>query len=492
MQQFCPARRAFFARPRIFLPVLAPLLVAAGCIERPTTIDAPPDRPHAGAVLTAAASDPADRDFLRQLAVLWSPRSGAQIRVFDTPWDGTADIGLIAPAEMPRWAEIGQLTEAPADFRTPAHAYRWDDLYSAYTVRLTNWRDRTYALPVRGEGRVLVYRLDAFDGMDGRPANPPATWDELAGLAGKHFQGRYLPPLPATSEELLADFFAAAACYDRPAISRFSPGELPERDFFSFQFGVTIGEPQPDEVAGQPRLERPAFRHVAGLLQQMQEHRSTAPDAATAFRTGEAKVGVISLADLGRIGPDVAEKLGVAPVPGARFLFDAKGERRPTDQETINRVPYIGWGGRVGVVSAKCSAPAAAWDFLIDAGLPDRAALDLIAAPRWGAGPYRTSQLDTRSRSRWFGYGLTAAETERLTSALRDNLGVGVQNYRLRLRTPNQHELSAALDDELRAMLKTSTPADQAMRKANARWAEIIKQQPPADWNAVLRKSLGL
>ncbi len=154
-------------------------------------------------------------------------------------------------------------------------------------------------------------------------------------------------------------------------------------------------------------------------------------------------------------------------------------------------MPYLGWGGRVGVVSAGCTNPAA-WDFLADAGMPDRGALELLADPRWGAGPYRTSQMEARSRARWYGYGLTAAETERLTTALGDNVGLGVENYRIRLRTPNHADLDAALDADLRALLadKQMKPAD-AMAKANADWKAIIDRQPRDSWRTVARKSLG-
>jgi ABC-type glycerol-3-phosphate transport system substrate-binding protein len=483
MQQIYAAGRSILARPTLLTLFLSPFLIAAGCIERTTTIDAVPDRPYAGTVLTASANDPADRELLRQLARSWSTRSGAEIRILNGPWDGSADIGLISPAEMPRWANGSQLAAVPPDLKNPTHPYRWDDLLPVYTIRLSKWQEQTYALPVLGEGMVLAYRLDAFDGIEGRPGNPPATWDDLAGLAGKYFKDPYLPPLATTAERLLAEFFTAAACYDHLAVSRLSPGELLGEDFFAFQINV---------ATGKPRLDQPAFRHVAELLRTMRDYRVNAPDAATAFRNGVAKVGIVSLAELGQMGPDVTEKLGITPLPGARFTFEANGDRQPTGQEVVNRVPYLGWGGRVGVVSSKCSAPAAAWDFLADAGIPDRTALDLIAAPRWGAGPYRTSQLDARARSRWYGYGLSAIETERLTSALRDNLGMGIQNYRVRLRTPNQHELAAALDEDLREMLKGQTPVDQSMQNANQRWTKIIRKQPAASWKPMVRKSLGL
>jgi multiple sugar transport system substrate-binding protein len=482
-QLHCRARRTIFARSQTLVGlILVPFLIAAGCIERPTTLDPVPDRPHAGVVLTAAVSDPVDRELLRQLAKAWGTRSGAEIRIADAPWDGTADIGLIRSAEMPRWAEAGQLRDAPAALKSADDDYRWDDLIPVYPLRLLTWGERSYALPVTGEGMVLVYRKDAFDGKDGRPADPPATWDELAGHAAREFKGqKYLPPLPATADRLQAEFFAVAASYDRPAVSRLGPNERPGDPFFAFQF---------DPARGAPRLTAKAFEKVAELYRQMQPARSTAADAATAFRTGEAKVGVLTLAELGEVGPDVANKLGVAPLPGSRVTFDANGLEQPTGQGSVNRVPYLGWGARVGVVSTRCAAPDAAWDFLADVGQPDRTALELIAAPRRGAGPYRISQLETKARQRWFGYGLDPNETERLTSALRDNLGFGVQNYRLRLRTPNQHELTAALDAELRKAIQGSTSSAEALKAANDRWAEIIRRQP--GWRDQARKSLGL
>ena len=65
-----------------------------------------------------------------------------------------------------------------------------------------------------------------------------------------------------------------------------------------------------------------------------------------------------------------------------------------------------------------------------------------------------------------------------------------MQNYRLRLRTPNQHELTAALDAELRKAVEGSIPPAEALKAASERWAEIIRRQP--GWRDQARKSLGL
>jgi multiple sugar transport system substrate-binding protein len=459
------------------------LLVGAGCGERATTIDPPPDSPHAGLALTVAVADPADRDLARQLARSWAARNGAIVRVLDAPFDGTPDLAIIPPADLPRWAAANTLLEAPAARRDPSDPYRWDDLLPAERDKLLTWGGRTYGLPVLGEGMVLVYRKSAFDGKGDRPPGPPATWDDLANDAARLGPGS-LPPLPADSERLQAEFFTAAAGYDRPAFGRNAGAEvLKQREaFFTFQFDMTTGA---------PRLDAPAFVHVADLFKRMQPFRGPGTDPAEAFRTGKAKLGILTLTELGRVGPDAATGLGIAPLPGAGFTFGPNGEHVAPEGGPVNRVPYFGWGGRVGVVSARCTSPQAAWDLLAEAGLPDRGAIDLLADPRWGAGPYRTSQLDARARGRWYAYGLSAAETEQLTTSLRDNLGLAVQNYRLRLRTPNHAELDKSLDEQLRTLLTTPTADPRmAMEAANAKWKAATQSQP--GWVETVRKSLGI
>ncbi len=473
MQQDYARRLSIFLRPTFFGLAALVLLAGASCIERPTTIDPVPDQPFRGITLKLAASHPGDEETLHQLTRGWASRTGATVLVSSDPWNASTDVGLISPAEMPRWAETKQLVEVPLEIKLPTNPYRWGDLNPIESVRLTAWGSGTYALPVLGAGMVLVYRKDVFEGR-----SPPASWDEMLEAASK-FGPNSLPPLSKDPERLSAEFFAAAACYDRLAIGRL--GNTISEDFFAFQF---------DSSTGMPRLDKPAFRHVAELFRSLQPFRSSAPDLATAFRSGAAKLGILSLKELGQLGSETTDRLGVAPLPGSRLIFDAKDRRQPTEEGSINRVPYLGWGGRVGVVSTSCSSPEAAWDLLAELGMPERTALDLIASPGIGAGPYRTSHLDHRARPRWFAYGFSATETERLTSALRENLGPTVQNYRVRLRTPNQHELAAILDAELRNILKSDQPANTT--QLNERWKKAIEKMPPGEWKRVFRKSLGL
>lgn len=473
MQQDYGFRTPIFHRRILFGLFALVLLAGASCVERPTTIDPLPDQPFRGITLTLAASHPGDRSILYQLTRGWASRTGAAVQISSDPWNSSTDIGLLSQAEMPRWAEANQLAEVPTELKRPTNSYRWGDLNPIESVRLTTWGKGTYDLPVLGEGMVLVYRKAVFEGK-----TPPATWEEMLESANT-FGPNSLPPLSTDPERLSAEFFAAAACYDRLAVGRLDSGIT--EDFFAFQF---------DPATGVPRLDKAAFRHVAELFRKLMKFRSSAADPATAFRSGEAKLGILSLKELGQLGPETTIRLGVAPLPGSRIVYGANDRPQPTDQGSINRVPYLGWGGRVGVVSSTCSSPEAAWDLLAELGMPERTALDLIASPKLGAGPYRTSHLDHRARPRWFAYGLSATETERLTAALRENLGQTVQNYRVRLRTPNQHELAAILDVELRAILNSDQPASTS--QLNERWKAVIAKMPPGEWRRLARKSIGL
>ena len=476
MQPFYHTIHSVYSR-REFLAgaILAPLGVAAGCIERTTTIDALPNRPHAGVSLTVAVADPADREPVRQLARSWAVRSGATVTVTDTPFDGTADVGLILPAEMPHWAEPAKIAAVPAAVREPAHPYKFADLFQAYQARALTWRGTVYALPVAAEGLVLVYRTDAF-------ANdpPPRSWKDLLDAATR-LGPNSLPPVPATPAVRGAEFFTAAAGYDKYAVGRLAGGQLPGPDFYEFQF---------DPATGKPRITSPAFRHVASLFHEMAKFRCPDGTPAAAFKDGRAKVGVITLADLAQVGSETADRLGVTVLPGAERVF-VDGKPEPVAQGGVNRVPYVAWGGRVGVVSAGSTNAAAAWDFVTDLGLPEGTGQDVIASPKWGAGPYRSSQTDSRAQARWAGYDLSGNQANRLMTALRDNVGEGIQNSRLRLRTPNQAEFAEELDKELVPLMKGEKGADAAMTAVKAKW-EAITKPLGEQWRTMYRRSLGL
>ena len=126
MQLFYSFVRRLFARADVLsVAVLTPLLLASGCIERPTTIDPAPVRPHAGVVLRVASSDPNDRELLRQLAASWSVRSGAEVRVLDA--DSTTTPTLVHPQRNSVAGRIRSRSDVPAALKSTSNPYRWDD-----------------------------------------------------------------------------------------------------------------------------------------------------------------------------------------------------------------------------------------------------------------------------------------------------------------------------------------------------------------------------
>src|SRR5205823_4271774 len=96
----------------------------------------------------------------------------------------------------------------------------------AFGSRARGWATRTGAIPVAGEGAVLVVRGDLLKDAAlaekyltkfGRPLpSLPATWEDLAEIA-EASADLHKMALPARSEEdrrTLGDFFRVAACYD--------------------------------------------------------------------------------------------------------------------------------------------------------------------------------------------------------------------------------------------------------------------------------------
>ena len=142
--------------------------------------------------------------------------------------------------------------------------------------------------------------------------------------------------------------------------------------------------------------------------------------------------------------------------------------------ETVNRIPYIGWGGWYGIVTTACAHRDAAWDLLADFADPDKTGAETISAAKSGAGPFRLKHTDQRFRNLWLDYHLSPTETDRLIDVLRQNLVPTVVNYRLRLRIPNQADHVRILTEELHGGLTQhlAKPADVLNRVAT-RWEQL-------------------
>ena len=400
---------------------------------------------------------------------------------------GPADVFVVPPAALPALADAGRLAPVPDALRATSNSYRFDALSGVYANKLLAWDRKVYGLPVVGAERVLVYDIKAF--ADER-LDPPDTWAKFGDAAEKLKAGS-LPPLPERDEDLDAEFATVAAGYDRLALDKAPAGGVPE-DFFSFHFSAKDGA---------ARIDGPAFVKALDVLRRWQPYRvpGRSADPAAAFLDGKAKLGMATLADVARLqaaGSPARDRFAVAPLPGSECTFDADGREVPNAPAgSANRVPYFGAGGLVGCVRADAANKEAAFDLLTEFGHPDRAGPELIAAAKWGAAPVRSGQTDGRNRNRWLGYGFDQAGTERLVDAVRSNLGSGVLNPPVRLRTPNQDGLMRELAGGVRAALDgpdKGTPSRDVLAKVAAAWRKQLDGIPKEEWRATYRKSLGL
>lgn len=392
------------------------------------------------------------------------------------------DIGIISVADLGEWAERGDVVAVPASLRAADHPFQWSGVLPAYREQLIEWGGQARALPLAGDGSVVVYRADrlsdpafieAFRKQYGRPPAAPTSWDEFADLATALTTYDRKPSLPSLAPADLTDlFFRVAASHDRRAlndvdIARRGGGLEP------FQFNLTSGE---------PRLDAPSFRAAAEWLGTLAAKGCLPPttnptDPAAALGDGRASLALLSLGQLARLPREngaVPARFGIAPVPGARSYFDPKkGQLVPT--ATPNYIPYFA-GGVLGVVRTGCRHQAAAFDLLAELGGPARS-LEMISNPALGAGPFRAAHLDRDRLLIWFGYGFDADRSKLLQDAMRQYVRPEVANRAHGLRGPDQRPLTAAATDALTRIV-AGAPADAVLGQLTTAWTQIDQKTP--------------
>ncbi len=479
--------------------------VVLGC--SPTTPPLKIASPYQGAVVRVACPDDATAALIAVSAPAWANRCQAHVETttytlpkgLDSVAD--ADVWVIRPAEMPRWAAAGRLVPAPKESTAAESGSGWTGLLPLYRDRLLLWDRIAYALPIRGEAPVCFYRSDllgdagrraAYEAKYRRKLGPPRTWDEFADIA-EFFQGEpaglahSLPPLPEDDGALEREFYAVAACCARRAVSG-DESAGPERadEMFGFYY---------DLQTGRPRIDGPGFVKALALLRRLRKCRpeEASPSPADAFRGGQA---VLCLADASRLtefqngeGTTVRDRFGICRTPAAACYFPTGGSECVPAPDG-NYIPYVGSGAWIGVVPK--DAPHAEAAFSLLAELSGREASDqMVIGARFGGDPIRSEQLEERTS--WSGFELTPETVKELQEALQQTLlHRGVENPVLPLRTPDQGEHQVILAAALRTAL--TSPEDdpkKVLEQVARRWQEIDRAKGAAHL-AEYRISVGL
>lgn len=444
------------------------LLLFIGCGQRPSSLDTLEKKPHAGTVLRMFVSDRIRHaDMVERRAKAWAVRTGASVEI--TRDAGKPfDIGIVEAAEMPRLVVAKAIEPVPASYRTVGGKLAWDDIAQPYTVRVATWDGKAYGVPLLGEGQAMAWMPQPGEA-------PPDSWEQYVArmerLGGAS-------PAGGDDRDLERLFYTIAVGYDRKALTQSdfgtrTPSEAEFGKLFAFHY---------DLVKYEPRIAGPAFVHALKLMQRMAKAKPSAAQAVL---------------PLGRLHEAVKESKGqltVAPLPGADYLFDYESGARieMTPAGALNRMPYLAWGAWLGVVGAECRHPEAAYDFLADFIHPTGASLELLAAGRYGAGPFRKSHEETRNQKVWLGFGLDKAGTENLQNAVKLQNVASLVNYRMALRVPDEAEHSKILVAQLRKALDGKATAEEALNEAAKQWKELDAKQPPAVRQAWIRHSLGL
>lgn len=433
---------------------MAAVLLVAGCGESARQDE--PTAPHAGVAVRVACPDDTPRHVFERYGGNWADRVGAeqpQITDFDLKTDpvGRPDIVVIQPADLGKWAD--RIQPVPARLLADDAELYWRGVSPVYRDRLLVRGPRPIALPIIGDGRILVWDTERLNA-------PPATWQDAASLPAR-------PPRPADPDSLERAFMDIAA----PLATRPPPRSMTEADAtpraFSFQF---------DLADNTPRIDKPGFVEAARLLRAV--YSEPAGDPIAAFREGKASFAVVSPAELPRLTA-AGRKFAVAPLPGTNAVYNDKSGKQ--DVPTVVRVPYLGAGGWLAVVPRDAEHADAAFDLLADLAGPATSLL-ILSEPRWGAGPFRGVHLDDGNRRCWQMYDVP---TDALVAAMRPFADPPVPNAPVRLRLPDGADYRA----DLAAALAADAPLADVAQKWAARVAAIV---PDSERRSLLRLSAGL
>jgi hypothetical protein len=481
----------------------------AGC---QAVLPSPEPPPFQGARLRLACPPGLGR-LVETQASVWQSRQQAVVKAEEyDPRKGPvavagADVWLVPPADLPRWAAAGQVVPLPASFTAPRQPFEWRTLLPAYRESLLLWNGTAHAVPLLGEAPVCVYRADLYDRADVAqryrafqrdekkadaplPLRPPATWQEFA-LQAEFFRrhhpsgkpGPSLPALPADEPALDRLFYSVAAPLARRAVAQ---DEQVAKDHLALVFAFHY-----DLDTGKPRVAGPGFVAALELLQRLQACRpaGSSPRPAEAFRTGQAVLGVVEASWLVEFQktPALRDRIGVCQVPGSDRCFTPQGE--PVDlKERSNRVPYLGGAGWLACVPASSSQQPAALDLLADLAGPPRSAQAALE-PDHG-GPVRTTQL---LRESWSAYDLDRPRSLALREALNQTLlQHGIKNPAVCLRTPDQAAHRAALVAGVRQSLLEGRSARDTLAGVARQWEELDAKKGEKAHLAEYRLSLGL
>jgi len=458
--------------------------------------------------LRVGCPNPLLEQMLGHFGKLWPGRDRVQLQV--STYDPAAawpdsDILVLAASDVPAAVLAGRAAPVPERLTSDQSSTNWRGVSHLLRTRLCVWDGKVYALPLIGGGVVGVYRKDvyaearhrsAYQASRKRELAAPRSWEEFVEQA-EYFRdalGRpSLPGQPATPLARATEFNRLAANFVVSPVSesRFrqrNPTEAEVRAMFSFHFDIDTG---------QSRLETAGFVRALQLQRRLDQCRPEAKQSkGDEFRTGQAVLAMVSLAELGQLaepGSACADKYALMPLLGSEQVATVEGDRLvPNSPPTA--MPTVGDGVFCAVVRPGLdeSAQAEAFDLLawLSSPPPEGKAIEIVSQPIWGAGPWRDLQLDASRRAIWNAYNLDATNTTLLIDTLRQQLAPAIVNPVLCLRVPDARERLVILGEELAN--DPQRPPAQTLAAVNARWQALDRRVDGPTRIRQIRQAAGL
>src|SRR5262245_32122472 len=407
MQQPVPPISSYLTKVYTFATIVfgVGLVLLTGCSGPTTTRSAEQPKQFASVSLTVRCPDAAFAEAIEPMVRVWAARTGATVAFKREPMTTTddTDVGVIPVGGLGEWADAGLIVPLPHRLQASDNPFQWSTLLLPYQ-RLASWGEQTQAVPLAGDGFVIVYRADRLNektaelNKPDRSLAPPTTWEDFAEVAA-FFAARdgkpSLPPLPSDPDRLFDLFSRIASCFGREA-----KGDSP-----AAQKGTAPKDPGDGAVDvlafhhlvsnGKPRLNTAGFLETANWFADLHAKKCFPPDGTpddpvAALAEGRAVIAVLSLDQLARLPREngvVPPRFALARLPGSRKVHRQNGTVFEGDRP--NYVPHFA-GGRLGVVRTRCQHQDAAFDLLAELGGPARSA-ELISTPGLGAGPFRVA-----------------------------------------------------------------------------------------------------
>ena len=418
----------------------------------------------------------------------------------EDPADAEADLWVIEPAEMPRWAASDQLLPVPDEMRAPGAEYAWNSLLLDYRSKLLVWDKEVFAVPLADDPTFCFWRTDLladpknraeFKTRFGHDLTPPTTWQDVERIA-QFFHGKPRPglerpcasltALPKDDDGLDRAFYLVAAPFVRKAIREDHLGKTSPRSLFSFHYDVETGK---------PLLHTAGFAAALEMLCKLQLYRATVDaDPVQSFADGEAVLCFASAPSIVRFqqSPAIKNRFTVARLPGSELVFGFD-DTAPASSG-INDVPYLGAAGAVMVVPKSSAHASEAFKLAAYLSNP-KTSRNIATDPNWGGGVFRIDHLAVGMG--WGSFDLPLGQTEELVKILHQTyVHNEISNPLLRLRIPDQASHRSVLLREIRSALFSGKKPADAMKYADAAWRELDSKMTPAERLATYRLSVNL